>query len=557
MTVQTESAEFSWDDSEDDEWVQESDPNKRKKKAYRPATVRPQTRLEAFANADDDDLFGEVMDDLLPSLRELYVDMNTIRNELEGSNGYRVIGSFSGCGGSRTGFSWSGWEDLLTIEFVKSARETMAANYETVPIEPERVMEAVEEWMEQDESDLKVQFNRATRSRGSTIPRSINWEATLEEAARSGDPVKMEAVDNLRYTATLTTLKEASEKGRGLLWGDDVRGIHPQAILDALGLKPGELDCWEGSPPCKSFSPSGLREDGWGKVLHYSDERHQRTDDLFMEYLRILSVLMPKSFIAENVAGLEMGNAGSQVLRPLLKAFSDLGYTVEAKLLNAQDYGVPQSRPRVFIQGIRKDIVDPDTGAPMYPSWPTQFPGRYTVADALEAAGESIPSEIASSWLGSRNALEERIGGTVPPGTSWDNAKGKKTEGMESSPPLDPADIRYETGRIWESLGIGSSPENKAYQMIRCHPNLPSPTITATSAGNVPAAGPTHPHECRKFTINEYRWLFSFPHDYVFTGSPEQQGERMGRSVCPHLMKGIADAIKETLDRGVLTSQED
>src|SRR5699024_9028845 len=119
---------------------------------------------------------------------------------------------------------------------------------------------------------------------------------------------------------------------------------------DFLGLERGELDGYEGSPPCKSFSTSGLREEGWGKILHYSDERSQRTDDLFLEFLRLLDGFYPKSFVSEIVTGLGMGAAEIEVMQPLIDAFDDLGYTVQARVLHASDYIVPQRWSRLIFQ---------------------------------------------------------------------------------------------------------------------------------------------------------------------------------------------------------------
>ena len=54
--------------------------------------------------------------------------------------------------------------------------------------------------------------------------------------------------------------------------GRDIREVQPDDILKATGLKPGELDLFDGSPPCASFSTAGKREAGWGKVKKYSDK---------------------------------------------------------------------------------------------------------------------------------------------------------------------------------------------------------------------------------------------------------------------------------------------
>ncbi len=50
----------------------------------------------------------------------------------------------------------------------------------------------------------------------------------------------------------------------------DIRTVRAQEILDAIKLKSGELDVFEGSPPCKSFSVAGTRHKSWGQAKEYS-----------------------------------------------------------------------------------------------------------------------------------------------------------------------------------------------------------------------------------------------------------------------------------------------
>ena len=68
----------------------------------------------------------------------------------------------------------------------------------------------------------------------------------------------------------------------------DIRKVQPEDILKAIGLKAGELDAMEGSPPCASFTTAGKREKHWGKAKKYSDTV-QRVDDLFFEYVRLVA----------------------------------------------------------------------------------------------------------------------------------------------------------------------------------------------------------------------------------------------------------------------------
>jgi DNA (cytosine-5)-methyltransferase 1 len=158
----------------------------------------------------------------------------------------------------------------------------------------------------------------------------------------------------------------------------DIRTVQPADVLEAIGMQAGELDLLDGSPPCASFSTAGKREAGWGKVKAYSDTK-QRTDDLFFEYTRLLQGIQPKTFVAENVSGLVKGTAKGYFLE-ILAALKECGYTVTAKLLDAQWLGVPQMRQRVIFVGVRNDLVAKYGVKPAHPK-PLGY--RYSVRDAL------------------------------------------------------------------------------------------------------------------------------------------------------------------------------
>ncbi|MEN2275057.1 DNA (cytosine-5-)-methyltransferase, partial [Enterococcus lactis] len=100
-----------------------------------------------------------------------------------------------------------------------------------------------------------------------------------------------------------------------------------------------------GGFPCPGFSAAGPR------LL--DDPRNF----LYIHYIRALMQSQPPFFIAENVKGL-MTMVNGLVLQQMTEDFAAAGYQVEAHLVNARDYGVPQSRERVFIIGVRNDIVE-------------------------------------------------------------------------------------------------------------------------------------------------------------------------------------------------------
>lgn len=158
----------------------------------------------------------------------------------------------------------------------------------------------------------------------------------------------------------------------------DIRTVRGEEILEATGLQRGELDLFDGSPPCQSFSTAGKREKGWGKSIAHADGTTQRSDDLFEEYVRLVREVQPRVFVAENVTGLVKGTAKGYFKR-LLVWMREAGYDVECRIVDSRWLGVPQARQRAIFVGVRNDIAAALGPVERYPKPATWF---YSVADA-------------------------------------------------------------------------------------------------------------------------------------------------------------------------------
>lgn len=123
----------------------------------------------------------------------------------------------------------------------------------------------------------------------------------------------------------------------------DIAKLSVDECLRMAGIQPGELDVFDGSPPCQGFSTAGKR------VL--DDPRNQ----LFREYVRLLRGLRPKVFVMENVSGMVKGKM-KLVFADIMRELKASGYTVKAALLNAKYFHVPQSRERMIFIGVRDDL---------------------------------------------------------------------------------------------------------------------------------------------------------------------------------------------------------
>jgi DNA (cytosine-5)-methyltransferase 1 len=117
-----------------------------------------------------------------------------------------------------------------------------------------------------------------------------------------------------------------------------------------------QLDILDGSPPCSTFSTSGSREKAWGKEKQFAEgQKMQRLDDLVFVYCETIEKLKPKVCWLENVAGMVKGNAKIYT-KEVVRRIQEIGYNVQVFLLNGATMGVPQTRERVFIIGLRKDF---------------------------------------------------------------------------------------------------------------------------------------------------------------------------------------------------------
>ena len=107
-----------------------------------------------------------------------------------------------------------------------------------------------------------------------------------------------------------------------------------------------DIDLLCGGVPCQSWSIAGKRGG-------FEDER----GNMWFQFSKILRAKQPKYFLAENVKGL-LSHDGGKSMERICEELCDCGYVIDFEILNAKHFGVPQSRERVFIIGIRLDLLD-------------------------------------------------------------------------------------------------------------------------------------------------------------------------------------------------------
>lgn len=325
----------------------------------------------------------------------------------------------------------------------------------------------------------------------------------------------------------------------------DVREIRGLEIMDRLGIERGELDLFEGSPPCSSFSNAGSRESGWGKVKKYSDGA-QRTDDLFDEYVRLIDELRPRAFLAENVPGLLAGSAMDAHAAPIFSGLRALGYRVDAKVLNAAAYGVPQARRRLIIIGYRED----QGLRPTFPASTQTVP--FTLREALADVTDDDPADVAASslegfsiawsWKWAKGLMEKDV--CVRCGVKLLEHEQRVVEAKIRTKKV--AGLQRERTRYYCADGQKAQEIRNYFMFSMPELDLPCPTLTAAGK-DLHVDSVVHPEECRKLTPAEARSVCGFPADFALTGTRAQRYERMGRAVMPPLYQAVGWHIAEAL----------
>lgn len=262
------------------------------------------------------------------------------------------------------------------------------------------------------------------------------------------------------------------------------------------------LDVLDMSPPCSTFSASGLRDRAWGIEKKFREgQAEQVLDQLFFHAIDVANRLRPKVVIAENVAAMARGKAAKYVVW-VHKAFHLAGYTSSHYLLNASTMGVPQSRERIFFVAIRKDLEH------LAPITKTLVASKTKVD-----LNFNLPEIPLSDILGTKTGA--KLSNSVQ--ALYDKLVAKSLFGNMSQ----------------------VHPNKAFFSNIRCDPDRVMPTLTASfDCGQL-----CHPWKPAVLSQDTIRMSTTFPADYDFLD--QKPGYIMGMSVPPVMMAQVATRIKE------------
>jgi DNA-cytosine methyltransferase len=277
-----------------------------------------------------------------------------------------------------------------------------------------------------------------------------------------------------------------------------------------------------GGPPCQGFSPLGRDRD---------DQSRERLNGLWKHYLDAVRSVRPRAFVIENVPEFQRSVQFSELLE-LLSADTELSaYTVAFGVLNAADYGVPQSRRRGILVAIR----DHDGPLP-WPPPPTNGPNSEsglpykTVRDAIG----DLPSRTRGTDLLVDDSGQHLHFGRRPMTTSMERYRaippgGNRFDLMRNRPDITPA--------CWLNKPTGTTDV-----MGRLWWDRPSATIR-TEFFKPEKGRYLHPTANRVISHREAARLQSFPDWYVFEGTKIQIARQIGNAVPPVLGMAIGEYV--------------
>lgn len=259
-----------------------------------------------------------------------------------------------------------------------------------------------------------------------------------------------------------------------------------------------------GGPPCQSWSEGG-------SLRGIEDPRGQ----LFYEYIRILQATQPYFFVAENVSGM-LAQRHNDAVQGFLRLFGEAGYDVNLKMLNANDFDVPEDRDRVFYIGFRRDLHIDDF------EYPTPLERKPTLKDAIwdlkDSAIPALPGNKTNGDACRVSNHEYFVGGFSPIFMSRNRV------------------------RSWDEPGFTVQASGRQCQL---HPQAPK---MEKIGPNEQRFVPGYEDQYRRMSVREVARVQTFPDDYRFVYTDVNYGYKMiGNAVPVKLAYHVAMSIRQAL----------
>lgn len=316
---------------------------------------------------------------------------------------------------------------------------------------------------------------------------------------------------------------------------EDIHDLSTDEILDAGNVDVEDVDLVVGGPPCQTFSRS-------------NEGNRQGTNEargmLYEEFARVLEDVRPSAFIFENVRGLASANDGAD-FEIIKEELQSKGYTLNDKVVNAANFGVPQTRKRLLVLGLRSEKkptfpepthVEAGSGEEFTQSTLT---GKQTWVTAPEALEDFDLDENIEEQGGYTNAVGGKYGyllKQIPPGANYQHVSDRKYVPEKGEYVERSEDELDEKVFDWRSRHWNYLLKQDLYR--------PTWTIQASPGTYV---GPFH-WRSRRFSLLEQMRLMDIPVDYYVAGPPREVQTQIGNAVPPRMLKAVAEKLLQQID---------
>lgn len=293
----------------------------------------------------------------------------------------------------------------------------------------------------------------------------------------------------------------------------DIRSLTDDELL-SIGYG---CDVIIGGPPCQGFSIANKN----------AGDPNDPRNSLFREFLRAVALIRPKAVLLENVPGLLKRKLQTKelVIDIIVRELEALGYSVSYDVLEAQSFGVPQIRPRLFVAAYAKHTNSP---------FPRPTHGPNDACDLFGSMLRYVPLEAAISDLPEIEARQgaEQMAYDRPAQNDYQRLVRAGSDKIYNNVAMNHSArmVQRFSHVKWGESGMHAPPEHqtrqrgdysafsgKAYSQNnrRMHPDRPCHTVPASFYANF-----IHPYKNRNFTPREGARIQSFPDWYVFCGKP-------------------------------------
>ena len=302
-----------------------------------------------------------------------------------------------------------------------------------------------------------------------------------------------------------------------------VADIKSLPIKETFGKYREKVTVVVGGPPCQGYSQKGQR-----KTIN--DDRNF----LFRYFVEVVREVQPLYFVMENVPNLLTAENG-YFKNEIITLFRDMGYTVNADVLCAANYGVPQNRNRAFIIGKR--------GGQVPVSMPVKEKAMTTIWDSISdlnylASGEGINEQDYLNEPMSEYQKRMRAGSQKLYGHVATNHSEVALTRMRMIPPKGGKEC-LPPEQLTKSIYSGTWERMDADDV----------SVTITTRFDTPASGKfMHPYLNRAITVREAARIQSFPDTFHFYGTKTSQMKQVGNAVPPLLAQAVAKAILKDME---------